>query len=358
MKARWNMNRKTGLFFLQVFLVLGSIGCLVGSLGNQSQTDETVPDQATNGFVFWEQDHTYSIPISTGREELKNYREMYRMQITGKDDQGAPITVDQRYLIEVDKPKDARHETEDRQVPNPYLAGVNEWITLDGFDYYVHDSTQGGQICEKNPTPEDTSHYSEDHVTRTLLSITPGELLEEGVTVWGVLADVYEIKDVHLLFARQLDQVEGKVWIARQPRVFLKGEGEVAGEFEWENETYASSGMFRFELFDFDQVTVQLPVLCTHPPEETIPIPANATDIEKIPGHIFFSSPDDWDQVKDYYLNELANQGWNVEEVPASAFEQILQASTTTPQGIQLLIKVRLLNMPEGSQVQITWQVQ
>jgi hypothetical protein len=351
------MTRKTGLFLLQAFLVLGSISCLVGSLGNQSQADENIPDQATDGFAIWDQDHTYSIPISTGREALNNYRENFRFQVTGKADQGASISVDQRFLIEVDKLKDARHEAEDRQVPNTYLTGFNEWITLDGFDYYVHDSTQGGQICEKSPTPEDTSHYSEDHVTRTLVSIAPGELLEKEVTVWGVLADVYEIKDVRLLFARQLDQVSGKVWIARQPRFFLKGEGEVSGEFEWENETYASSGTFRFELFDFDRVTVQLPVLCTHPPEETIPIPANAAGIEKNPGHIYFSSPDDWDLVKDYYLNELNKQGWNVEEVPASAFEQILQASMTTPQGIEIQIKVRLLAMPEGSQVQIAWQV-
>ena len=205
--------------------------------------------------------------------------------------------MDQRYLIEVDKPNEARHETEDRQVPNIYLAGINEWATLDGFDYYVHDSSQGGRICEKSPTPEDTSHYSEDHATRTLVSITPGELLEKGVSVNGVLADVYEIKNVSLLFARQLDQVKGKVWIARQPRYFLKGEGEVEGKLEWENEIYQSSGTFRFELFDFERVTVQLPVLCTNPPEEIIPIPANATDIQKIPGHIYFSSPEDWNQV-------------------------------------------------------------
>jgi hypothetical protein len=352
------MSQKKIRMILLVVLALVSISCLVGSLGNQNEADERNSDQPTSDFELWEQGLPISIQIGSGREALINYRENYRFQVTGRDNQGTPIEVLQEYQIEVEKPEVARYEIENRQVPNTYLAGVNEWATLEGFDYYVHDVSQGGRICEKSPTPEDTSHYSEDHVTRTLLSITPGELLEKDVSVNGVLADVYEIKDANLLFARQLNQVDGKVWIARQPRYLLKGEGEVEGEFEWENETYQSSGTFQFELFDFDQVTVQLPVLCTHPPEETIPIPANATQVEKIPGHIYFSSPDDWDQMKDFYLNELNSQGWDVEEVPSSAFEQILQASISTPQGIEIQIKLRLLDMPEGSQVQITWQAQ
>jgi hypothetical protein len=351
------MMKKTALLLLQVFLVFISCSCLIGNLVNQPQPDSTSPDQLPSDFDLWAQGIMPSIRLESGQENLTNYREEFHIQISGEDETGASVEAFHDYLIEIDKAADTQHEIENMQTPSEYLTGVYEWVTMDGATYYVHDEVfLGGRICEKEELPADTSHFSDVHVTRQLQDITPGELLEKDVRVNDVLADVYEIKDLSLLFLRTLNKVSGKVWIAQQPAYFLKAEGEIEGVFEFENRLYTSNATFTYEIKDFDQVSVQLPALCAYPPEEMIPLPANATEVQKSPPYIFFSSPDPWDQVTSFYTNGLTSQGWQVTEGSSYGFKQVLQASITTQQGIQIQTEIKISDMPDGSRVQITWQ--
>jgi hypothetical protein len=349
--------KKSALFLLQVFLIFLSCSCLIGNLVNPSQPDSTNPDEVPSDFDLWAKGIYPSIQLESGQENLTNYREEFHIQFTGNDETGTPVDISHEYLIEVDKAANAQHETENMQTPSQYVSGVFEWVVSDGFTYYVHDETfLGGRICEKEALPADTSHFSAFHVTRQLQSITPGELLEKDVRVNNVLADVYEIKDVSLLFARTLTKVSGKVWIAQQPTYFLKAEGEVEGVLDFENYLYNGNATFTYEIKDFDQVSVQLPVLCAYPPDEMIPVPENATDIQRYVPYIILSSPDPWEQVTSFYTNELTAQGWQVTEGSSYGFKQVLQASITTQQGIQILIEIKISEMTDGSRVQIAWQ--
>jgi hypothetical protein len=324
----------------------------------QPKSDGSDLEQLPSDFELWAQGKLPHLQLTSGQENLTNYREQFSIQINGDDDNGNSFTGFQEYLIENDRVSDKSHELETIQVPSRYLSGVREWVVEDGFTYMVREMTEGGRDCEKSENPTDTSHYADVHVTRILQSISPGELIEENVQVQGVLADVYEIEDLALLFVRQLDSVGGKVWISQQPTYFLKAEGVVEGVFEFENTRYSGEASFSYEIKDFNQVDVQLPPLCAYPPEDMIPMPKNAQDVQEFPNLITFSSPESVENVMSFYLGELALQGWLVEEPISNHFEQIIRAQITSQQGIQLTIEVKLIAMPSGSNVQVAWQTE
>jgi hypothetical protein len=346
------------LLSFQIFLIFFSCGCILGSLANRLQPAISSVTPSPSGFDYMTQGISIGIPLDSGKESLSNYREEFHFQLNGEDETSAVYSGSQDYLIEVDKTADSQHEIETIQSPSRYLSGVREYAKADGFSYSVRDEYQGGRICEKRELPADTSHYSDFSVIRIILSITPGELLEKNVRVNGVLADVYEIKDISLLFIRELNKINGKVWIAQEPAYFLKAEGEIEGVLEFENRYYEGNGTFTYEMKDFDQVEVQLPVLCAYPPEEMIPLPPNATETQDRPPRISFSSPDSADQVQRYYLNELASQGWEILEIPPSEFGKVIQAKIITQQNIEILLEIKIHSMVDYSKVNIHWQAQ
>ncbi|HEY62753.1 MAG TPA: hypothetical protein G4N95_08900 [Anaerolineae bacterium] len=327
-------------------------------MANPKQSDASNATPSPSQFDNMTQGISIGILLDSGKESISNYREEFHFQLNGEDETGAAYNGSQDYLIEVDKTADSQHEIETIQSPSRYLSGIHEYAKADGFFYIVRDEYQGGRICEKRELPADTSHYADFSVIRTILTITPGELLEKNMRVNGVLADVYEIKDISLLTVRELNKVSGKVWIAQEPAYFLKAEGEIEGVVEFENRYYKGNGTFTYEMKDFDQVEVQLPALCAYPPEEMIPLPPNATEIRNEPPRIHFSSPDSADQVQIYYLNELASQGWEILEVPPNEFEKVVQARITTQQDIEILLEIKIHSMVDYSKVNIHWQAQ
>lgn len=264
----------------------------------------------------------------------------------------------QDYLREIDRAEDAQRERETRQFPDSFLTGSSEWAEYEGFWYYVRESSQGGQVCEKDEIPEDTSHYSDEFITRTLVTITPGEKVEEDVLVNGVLVDVYQISDVYLLFSKEIEQVTGQVWIAQDPTYFVKAEGVVEGIMEFDYISYQTRAEFSYELKDFGQVHVELPALCANPPDEIIPRPRSATDLVHFPEMVTFSSSESAADIKIFYLEQLLAQGWQVEEVP-SEFDEILQISITTQDRIQIEANVKIITMAnDTSYVSISWIAQ
>jgi hypothetical protein len=338
--------------------VLATCSCLLGGASTAPDSAVSDQDQIPSDFELWAQGKSSRIMLTSGQESLTNFREQFSIQIRGEDDDGNSFTGSQEYLIENDRISEKSRELETIQIPSRYLSGVREWVVADGFTYLVQEMSEGGRDCDKNENPTDTSHYSDVHVTRILQSITPGDPIEENMRVQDVLADVYEIEDLGLLFVRQLDSVIGKVWISQQPTYFLKAEGVIEGVFEFENILYNGEASFSYEIKDFDQVEVQLPALCAYPPEDMIPMPTNAQDVQEFPNLFTFSSPDPVDNVLCFYLDELVLLGWQVEEPISNHFEQIIKAQITSPQNIQLLVEVKIIDMPNGSRVQISWQAE
>ena len=348
--------KKTTLWLLQVCLIFISLSCVFSGIANQPQPDEIGPDEVVSDFDLWAQGIPTGIRLDSGKETLSNYREQGQVQIVGRDEKGVAIDGFQEYSMEIDRVNNARREIAIQTSPNPFLSGKFEWVDADGFSYYVYDDVHdGGRICEKEEIPADTSHFTEYHTMRILQTITPGEIIEENVRVNDVQADVYAIDNLSLLFARELHDVTGKVWIARQPSYLLKAEGTVNGEFEFQNNYYQGSATFSYEIKDFGQVQVQLPALCANPPEEMIPLPSNATGMVNFPEGLSYSSPDAADQLVSFYLDELTARGWQVEEVP-SDFEEVLLASIHTQDGVEISAEITIHRMVEGSQVNIRWQ--
>ena len=331
---------------------------MVGGTSTQSNPEVDDLDQLPSEFELWAQGKLPSLQLTSGQESLTNYRELFSIQMTGEDKTGNSLNGSHEYVIEKDGAADRSHELETRRVPNRYLSGVYEWVVADGFTYLVRETNQGGRVCEKSENRVDASHISDVHVTRMLQTIAPGELLEEDVRVQGIPADVYEIEGLSLLFVRELHAINGKVWIAQQPTYFLKAEGAIEGVLEFDSTLYSGEATFSYEITDFDQVQVQLPALCAHPPEEMIPLPANAQEVVEFPDLITYSSPDSVDTIMSFYLEELVSQGWQVDDPQIDAFEQAVAARTTSDQGVQLSIEVEITGMAPGSYVQIAWKAQ
>jgi len=353
------MFKKIVLLSLQFCLILISCGCVLGSLANRLQPDASSATQTPSQFDYMKQGISIGILLDSGKESILNYREEFHFQLNGVDETGTAYSGSQEYLIEVDKSADSQHEIQTIQSPSRFLKGVSEYAKADGFSYLVRDEHQGGRICEKRELPADTSHYSNFSVIRVLLSITPGELIEKNVLVNGVLADVYEIKDASLLSIRKLNKISGKVWIAQEPFYFLKAEGEIEGMLEFESRLYNGKGTFTYEMKDFDQVKVELPALCAHPPEEMIPLPPDAAQIQNNPPRISFYSQDTADQVKSFYLDTLASQGWQVSELNSDGFSPVIQASITTTQNIHIQSEIQIHAMGDGRTLtHIHWQAQ
>lgn len=352
--------KKTTLLLLQVFLIFTACSCLIGDLASQLRPDTSSPDPEPSDFDLWARGIPIGIQIDCGKESLTNFSEQFDIQITATHENGAPFNGSLEYLMEIDRANETRYEIETVQIPSDYLSGVREYVVTDGYTYRVHDVPWGeGRTCDKEELPADTSHYADEHVIRILQTITPGELIEENVLLNDMLADVYEIEDLSLLFARELSSVNGKVWIAQRPVYFLQAEGTVEGIFEFENNLYNGNATFHYEIKGFNQVQVQLPALCANPPEDMIPRPANARDEIHYMNSFTFSSNDTLDQLMSFYLEELVSQGWQVEEGPGDVHEQVLQASITTQQGIQIWAEVKIIKMGgDYSQVKISYQAQ
>lgn len=348
--------RKIPLALLSSFCILMSCACLIGSKNTEPQT---LSDQPPSAFDLLAQGNPIYILRDEGKEVLQNYREQFRIDITGVNEAGETAGGFQEYLVEMDKPSDLRREISTMQTPNEYVSGTSEYVVTTGLIYHVGDAIKGGRICTKEEVSAETQAHISDYAIRPLLSITPGTLLEKNVRVNNVMADVYAIDEIGLLLFRNITDINAKVWIAQKPPFLLKAEGTVEGEVEWENRTFTGQAAFTYEVKDFDQVKIQLPPLCAHPPEEMIPVPANATDIRNNPPMLNFNSPDPADQIKDFYLKELAGQGWVMSEIPSDSFGNLLQASITSPQGIQILLNIRIHQMGGGgSSVNIDWQAQ
>ncbi|OGN93768.1 MAG: hypothetical protein A2Z71_01690 [Chloroflexi bacterium RBG_13_50_21] len=348
--------RKNPLALLLCFFILISGACLIGSQNTEPQTSS---DQLPSAFDMLAQGTPIYILRDEGKENLRNYREQFRIEITGVNEAGDTANGFQEYLVEMDKPADLRREISTMLTPNDYMNGTLEYVVSTGLIYHVGDAFSGGRICTREEVSAETQSHISDYVIRPLTSITPGNLLEKDVLVNNVTADVYEIDEIGLLTFRNITNINAKVWIARKPAFLLKAEGTVEGQVEWDNRIYTGQAKFTYEVKDFDQVKIELPPLCAHPPEEMIPVPANATDIRSNPPRLNFYSSDTADQVKSFYLKELAAQGWVVSEIPSDGFGDLMQASITSPQGLQILLRIRIHPMGGGgSSVDIDWQVQ
>jgi hypothetical protein len=340
------------------FLVVISTGCLLIPIANLLSPEEETRPQIPSDFELLEEGLSLPIRIDSGTEVLDNYREEGQIRAFGTAEDGTVFEGYQDYLREIDRVGDAKRESETRQLPDSSFSGSTEWAEYEGFWYYIRDSHQGGRVCEIDEIPEDTSHFSDEFITRILVTITPGEKVDEGVLVNGVLADVYQISDVYMLFSKETQQVTGQAWIAQDPAYFIKAEGVVEGVMEFDYISYQTNAEFSYELKDFGQVRVELPALCANPPDELIPRPQSATDLVHFPEMVTFSSSESASEIKSFYLEQLPVQGWQVEEVP-SEFDEILEISITTKDGIQIEAKVKIAAMAnDTSYVSISWIAQ
>ncbi len=191
----------------------------------QLQPDTSSSDQVLSDFEVWSRGITTGIKIGSGQENLSNFREYIEIDLTGTDENGVPVHGFQESLREIDRSTDNLRELQTLDTPGQFINGTMEWAEMDGFKYLVRELSQRGRVCEKEEIPEDTSHFSDEYVIRMLNTITPGDLIESNVLVNGVLADVYEIENIVMLFVREMNTVNGKVWIAQQPQYFLKSSG-------------------------------------------------------------------------------------------------------------------------------------
>jgi hypothetical protein len=349
--------KKACLFAIQLALILVSSGCLLGGLGRPASPAPDNAPQAYSPFTAWANGNLSGIPIDAGKEALANYHEEFQIQFTGMDEKGSPVSASQQYLVELDTARKMRREVETIQSPDPYTNGTHEDVISDGQHYRVRADDNAGRLCDKESFGSENINATTFH-TGVISEITPGKLLEAKTQVNGILADVYELKDIGLILRNNLKKVSGKVWIAHNTPYFLKVEAALEGEFWLDTTRLMGSATLQDEIKAQNQVPIQIPVLCANPPADLIPIPSTASEVSKNNGFITFSSPENPDPMKAYYLSELTTRGWKVEALPADSYPLALRATVTTPQAIQISIEVRINAMGNGSYVEISWRVQ
>ena len=135
------------VFPVAVFFI--TCGCLFGGLMDRPNDEAGSPGEEPNQFDYWAQGISTYILIESGRESLTNFREQFHIQLSGVDENGASVEGFQEYLVEFDKAADAQHETQTIQSPSSYMSGTQEWAILDGYTYWAHAESEGGQICER-----------------------------------------------------------------------------------------------------------------------------------------------------------------------------------------------------------------
>jgi hypothetical protein len=349
------MKKKTPILS-QFFLIFILSGCLLGVPANPPAPVASSPVQPSSEFDAWAKGALPEIRINVGKETLTNYREQSRVQFTGKDEKGIPLAASLEYLVEVDQVRGARREVETIQTPDSYINGTNETVVVDGFMYSVRKGLNGDLVCEKEAIPADINQMV-FHMD-ILQAIAPGKLMEQKVLVWGTVADGYDIKNVHITFGSDPKNIRGKVWIARAPTYFLKAEGTLDGNFRFDNRLANGNASFLYEVKDQNQVKIQVPTLCANPPFDLIPVPTNATEVDKSDAMLTFSSPENRDPIRLFYLNEFAARGWKVEALSPDSYPLALRASMTTPQAIRISAEVQINAMSDSSYVVITWRVQ
>ena len=350
------MKRKTMLFSL-IFFVFAACGCNFISFPSLFQDELSDSNDFPSDFELWSQGKLEKVQLTAGQENLDNFREKFQIQLRGLDENGLSITGSQEYLIEIEKKRERLHEIDTIVFPGEHLNGKNEWARYDGHHYYVSDAYWGGRQCEITH-PEDTSHYSDVTTTRMLRTITPGELLEENILINGIMTDVYSVENLEFFFVNEITNIKGKVWISRDPAFFVKAEGTFSGLLAFKYTSYSGEAIFSYEVYDFDQVKVQLPSLCSYLPKDFIPIPKNAKDIKDFGGMFSYSISESADQVFDFYTSELLSLGWQVDEPTYEQWEDAMKAKITTPEGIQFTIEIKISTMTDGSNVKIHWQAE
>ncbi len=350
------MKRKTMLFSL-IFLAFAACGCKFISIASLFQDDVSDSYDFPSDFELWSQGKLESLQLTAGQENLDNFREKFQIQLTGQDENRISVTGSQEYLIEIEKKRERLHEIDTIIFPGEYLNGKNEWAVYDDNYYYVSDAYWGGRKCEITQ-PEDTSHYSDVTTTRMLRAITPGEILEENILINGIMTDVYSIDNLEFFFVNEITNIEGKVWISRDPTFFVKAEGTFSGSLEFDYTFYSGEAAFSYEVYDFDQVKVQPPTLCSYLPKDFIPIPKNAKDIKDFGGMFSYSISESADQVLEFYTSELYSLGWQVDEPTYEQWQDVMKARITTPEGIQFTIEMKISTMADGSNVSVYWQAE
>lgn len=347
------MKKKT-IIILQLFIIFIGFGCLVGAAASASRPIAASTNQPPSEFDLWSKGEISEIQINAGKEKLTNYRELFHIGFDGKNEKGAPVVMSHEYLVEMDKSRSAQREVEIVQSPDAYLNGTREGGITPDYVYNIHSAATGGLVCETSPINSSENIQLSFH-TNFLEAIVPGKLLERNVLENGVLADVYEIKKVSLFFRNDLNNINGKVWIAREPAYFLKAEGTVEGVVWFDNAPFTGIATFSYDVKEQNHVIVQPPDLCAHPPSDLIPLPLNITDLGKSPTDLYYNSAESKDQIKAFYNQELPARGWEVEELAADAYPKVLRASMTTPHAIQISIEIQIHAMSDGSYVVITW---
>jgi hypothetical protein len=350
--------KKAPLFVLQLVLIVVSSGCLFGGiLGKPASPAPEAPPQAYSPFTALREGNLSEIPLDAGKENLSNYREAFEIQFTGADESGAPVKAFQQYLVELDSAQNMRREVETVQSPDPYANGTQEVVIVAGTSYRVRADNNAGRVCEKEEVGTEILRGASFH-TGVVSAVIPGKLLEANTQVNGIPADIYELKEVRLIFRNELKTIDGKVWIARGTPYFLKVEAALEGGFWFDTTHLIGSATLRDEVKDQNQVSIQLPTLCAHPPTDLIPIPANASEVSQSPGFVTFSSAEEPEPFKANYTRELTARGWQVEALPAESYPLALRAIITTPQAIQISLEVQINAMSNGSYVVVTWKTQ
>ncbi|MCJ7623448.1 MAG: hypothetical protein MUO76_08080 [Anaerolineaceae bacterium] len=254
---------------------------------------------------------------SNDLSQLTSYRVTYIADSDGQSDTGNPLTQHIEIYQDVINPENTMHERLSATGSGIDSVAGNLHIFIVGDQTYMFDPSDTDFTCIMMSGGEELFSDIQLLEPDDYFDVIQTEaLLESGVMINGVLTNHYKVSETGI----DIDDITsqgGDLWLAQDGRYIVRYYGEADGLFDTGDETGTGSVRWKYDLHDIDQVPpIQLPPECLEQQQSTeaVPIPGNATNKEILSGIVSFKSPDNPDQVVDFYRQKLPEEGWTITE--------------------------------------------
>ncbi|PKN82487.1 MAG: hypothetical protein CVU46_18030 [Chloroflexi bacterium HGW-Chloroflexi-8] len=336
--------RKRKSFVILSILVISSLACSFNFFNLFSIEENSTPEISTLAFeeapssgseATDQQEETPEIQNQEtdqkpGFTELNSYRTKLTMTLIGIDQNGVEVNEITTISQDVIKDQGIYHFGLDSENNGEIIQNLDLY-TVDFQNYYLEQShTEANEpFCVSNSGSEaistSNSNFESLSPEKLFSDIKKNKLLEEGITVNGIMTNHYSVADATTI-STELVTGKAEIWFAQ--------EGDYVVRFVGEGEGETSSGLngnlvtgkmtWVYDLSDANLVKeIPLPEKCQASSNDIlgVPTPENVESVNSFGSTISFVSPDEPAVVAEYYKETLPVKGFSQTDI--SEFESV-----------------------------------
>ena len=262
--------------------------------------------------------------LSEGLDNLDSFRVKMSMVVSGVDESGTTRQETTEITQEVIKSLQKYHFAVSSIKEEATEQIVEMYSFADGFYMLDPNNTSGsGQACIAMTANEDMGSQMDAYEIISPEDMLNGnddaQLVERGVMMNNIMTDHYKANNPA---AAQFGNVPATVemWVAQEGAYVVRFVGDGKSENAITSSGTSINGTFHWEydLFDANQVAdISLPEECVQAKEgglNSLPQPANATNVSGFGSMLTLTSSDAPGDVAEFYKNALPRAGYNLDE--------------------------------------------